>query len=72
MPRTGAKLVRTGADFQPELAAQPVGAGRVVLHDVPPHCTAVGVPAKVVGCAACNKPSHEMDRIIDETDGPVT
>ena len=25
-----------------------IGAGSVVLHDVPPDCTAVGVPAKVV------------------------
>ncbi|MGB5948454.1 MAG: serine O-acetyltransferase [Parvibaculum sp.] len=43
-----------------------IGAGSVVLHDVPPHCTAVGVPAKIVGCAGCDKPSHEMDHIIDE------
>lgn len=25
-----------------------IGAGAVVLHDVPPHCVAVGMPAKVV------------------------
>lgn len=43
-----------------------IGAGSVVLHDVPAHCTAVGVPAKIVGCAGCDKPSHEMDHIIDE------
>jgi serine O-acetyltransferase len=42
-----------------------IGAGSVVLKDVPPHCTAVGVPAKIVGCAGCDKPSHEMDHIID-------
>lgn len=43
-----------------------IGAGSVVLHTVPPHCTAVGIPAKLVGCAGCDKPSHEMDHIIDE------
>lgn len=43
-----------------------IGAGSVVLHDVPPHCTAVGVPAKIVGCAGCDTPSHEMDHIIDQ------
>ncbi|MDO8289062.1 MAG: serine O-acetyltransferase [Parvibaculum sp.] len=44
-----------------------IGAGSVVLQSVPPHCTAVGVPAKLVGCAGCDKPSHEMDHIINET-----
>lgn len=42
-----------------------IGAGSVVLQSVPPHCTAVGVPAKLVGCAGCDKPSHEMDHYID-------
>tara|TARA_R110000824_G_scaffold390760_23_gene588112 strand:+ start:25620 stop:26450 length:831 start_codon:yes stop_codon:yes gene_type:complete len=45
-----------------------IGAGSVVLTPVPPHCTAVGVPAKLVGCAGCDKPSHEMDHIIPEAD----
>lgn len=43
-----------------------IGAGSVVLHEVPPHCTAVGVPAKIVGCAGCDKPSHSMDQMIRE------
>lgn len=38
-----------------------IGAGSVVLEDVPRGCTAVGVPAKVVGCAGCDQPSREMD-----------
>jgi len=41
-----------------------IGAGSVVLHAVPAHCTAVGVPANVVGCASCDQPSHSIDHII--------
>ncbi|MGF1527021.1 MAG: serine O-acetyltransferase [Candidatus Competibacterales bacterium] len=44
-----------------------VGAGSVVLKDVPPHCTVAGVPARVVGCAGCDRPSHEMDHLIGGT-----
>ena len=47
-----------------------IGAGSVVLHEVPAHCTAVGVPAKVVGCAGCDKPAHSMDHIIREEGDP--
>jgi len=47
-----------------------IGAGSVVLHNVPAHCTAVGVPAKIVGCAGCDKPAHAMDQMIqDEGEG---
>ncbi|MEM8562055.1 MAG: serine O-acetyltransferase [Pseudomonadota bacterium] len=38
-----------------------VGAGSVVLEDVPPHTTVAGVPAKVVGRPACDQPALEMD-----------
>jgi serine O-acetyltransferase len=43
-----------------------VGAGSVVLADVPEHCTVAGVPARVVGCAGCDQPSHEMNQIIED------
>jgi serine O-acetyltransferase len=43
-----------------------VGAGSVVLAPVPAHCTVAGVPARVVGCAGCDKPAHEMNQIIEE------
>jgi len=43
-----------------------IGAGSVVLKSVPPHCTAVGVPAKLVNCAGSERPSQEMDQFIDE------
>jgi serine O-acetyltransferase len=45
-----------------------IGAGSVVLKSVPPHCTAVGVPAKLVNCAGSERPSQEMDQFIDEPD----
>lgn len=37
-----------------------VGAGSVVLNDVPPHVTVVGVPAKIVGTPSCDKPCETM------------
>jgi serine O-acetyltransferase len=45
-----------------------VGAGSVVLRSVPPGCTAVGIPAKLVRCAGPERPSQEMDHLIDESD----
>ena len=39
-----------------------IGAGSVVLAAVPAHCTAAGVPAKVIGCAGCDNPSHDMNQ----------
>jgi len=45
-----------------------VGAGSVVLKSVPPGCTAVGVPAKLVNCAGSERPSQEMDQIIRDPD----
>lgn len=37
-----------------------VGAGSVVLKDVPAHVTVVGVPAKVVGKPLCENPCETM------------
>ena len=42
-----------------------VGAGSVVLHDVPPHVTVAGVPAQIVGRPACASPALDMDQSLD-------
>ncbi len=42
-----------------------IGAGAVVVTAVPARSTMVGVPAKVSGCAGCDKPSHEMNQMIE-------
>ncbi|MEH6575936.1 MAG: serine O-acetyltransferase [Amphritea sp.] len=39
-----------------------VGGGSVVLDNVPPHTTVVGVPAKVVGRPEAAKPALDMDQ----------
>lgn len=45
-----------------------VGAGSVVLTDLPPHCVAVGIPARVIKQRAdddSDTPSQEMDQVQD-------
>ena len=39
-----------------------IGAGSVVLKDVPPHTTVVGVPAKAVGSTGTSDPAQTMDQ----------
>jgi serine O-acetyltransferase len=46
-----------------------IGAGSVVLRNVPAGCTAAGVPAKVVGKCANQEPAREMDQDFGELDG---
>lgn len=45
-----------------------IGAGSVVLTDVPPYTTAVGVPAKIVGKVSSPDPSRSMDHRVDTGD----
>lgn len=41
-----------------------VGAGSVVLKEVPPRTTVAGVPAKVIGEAGCAQPALVMDHVV--------
>ncbi|WP_370659596.1 serine O-acetyltransferase [Gilvimarinus gilvus] len=43
-----------------------IGAGSVVLNSVPPHSTAVGVPAKIVGRPASDNPAQDMNHEFDQ------
>ena len=42
-----------------------VGAGSVVLQDVPPHVTVAGVPAVIVGRPSGESPALDMDHRLD-------
>lgn len=44
-----------------------VAAGAVVLQPVPPGCTAVGVPARLVNCPSCAEPSKTMDQTLPDS-----
>lgn len=48
-----------------------VGAGSVVLDNVPPHVTVVGVPAKIVGRPACQRPCDSMRQNVLEDNEPI-
>ena len=41
-----------------------IGAGSVVLKEVPPRMTVAGVPAKVIGEAGCARPALVMDHVV--------
>ena len=43
-----------------------VASGSVVLKNVPSHCTAAGVPARLVNCPTCEEPAKSMDHTLAE------
>ena len=43
-----------------------IASGAVVLRPVPPGCTAVGVPARLVNCPTCEEPARTMDHTLAE------
>ncbi len=43
-----------------------VASGSVVLKEVPPGCTAAGVPARLVNCPTCEEPARRMDHTVPE------
>lgn len=46
-----------------------IGAGSVVLKDVPARTTVAGVPAKVIGEAGCAQPALTMDQMLQVLEG---
>jgi len=43
-----------------------IASGSVVLKPVPAHCTAAGVPARIVNCPTCEEPARSMDHTLAE------
>ena len=43
-----------------------IASGSVVLKPVPAHCTAAGVPARLVNCPTCEQPARSMDHTLAE------
>ena len=43
-----------------------IASGSVVLRPVPSHCTAAGVPARLVNCPSCKEPARTMDHTLAE------
>ena len=41
-----------------------IASGSVVLKPVPAHCTAAGVPARLINCPSCNEPAKAMDHTL--------
>jgi serine O-acetyltransferase len=65
-------LIGTGAKILGNVeigAGAKIGAGSVVLSDVPPHCTAAGVPARIVGRPQEAEPALTMNHRLPDNQG---
>lgn len=51
-----------------------VGAGTLVISDLPAHCVAVGVPARIIGSFidVTEQPSIGMNQIMEDRDNIIT
>jgi serine O-acetyltransferase len=51
-----------------------VGAGTLVISDLPAHCVAVGVPARIIGSFVdvTAQPSIGMNQLMDDKNSIVT
>ncbi len=45
-----------------------IASGSVVLKPVPSHCTAAGVPARLLNCKTCEDPARTMDHTMADID----
>ena len=45
-----------------------IASGSVVLKPVPAHCTAAGVPARLINCKTCEDPARTMDHTMADID----
>ncbi len=43
-----------------------IASGSVVLKPVPAHCTAAGVPARLINCPTCEEPAKTMDHTLSD------
>lgn len=48
-------------------AGAKIGAGSVVLQNVPAHSTAAGVPARIIGAPTVDEPARDMDHQLGDT-----
>jgi len=65
-------LIGTGAKILGNVeigAGAKIGAGSVVLDNVPPHCTAAGVPARIVGRPLEAEPALTMNHRLPDNQG---
>ena len=60
------RLLRPHAFFARLGRDAKVGAGSVVLHNVPPRATVAGVPARIVGWSSGSVPALEMDQSLPD------